>query len=495
MLTSVELFSGCGGLAKGLENAGFKHRAFVEFNKWACQSLRLNFQPEVVYERDVRTFDFSSLGNVDLVAGGPPCQPFSLGGLAKAFEDSRDMFPQAARAIHELRPQAFLFENVKGLLRGSFKRYFDYIIARLSFPDEQQRPQETWQEHLARLEKINHAHYRGLQYAVDFKLLNAADYGVPQIRERVFIVGIRMDVKCQWTWPLPTTLKPSWKTIAETIRGLPSPQSQHNIPDHIFIGGARAYPGHTGSDINRPSKTIKAGAHGVPGGENMFHFPDSSVRYMTVHEAKLIQTFPPAYKICGGWSEALRQIGNAVPVRLAEILGRHLASLLTAANRHRITQTSARQKTVESSVYARPSEPVMIQLSLFEPSTLYLVHKTPVTLLGTYRKTCREWITANNLYNYPVSDIELESIQSLRSVCRLILKHRNDAPLFFAVNGYDVVDKKTLAKLGYTVGKSHPACQKYILYKLKPLKSALEFDEKNIVPIIGKGIKSLSDKQ
>ena len=134
-MRSLELFSGCGGLAKGLELAGFEHRAFVEVNKWACQSLRANFNPKLVHEADVRDFDFGAVGPVDLIAGGPPCQPFSLGGLSRAHKDSRDMFPQAIRAIHELKPRGFVFENVKGLLRKSFSDYFEYIILRLTFPE------------------------------------------------------------------------------------------------------------------------------------------------------------------------------------------------------------------------------------------------------------------------------------------------------------------------------------------------------------------------
>jgi DNA (cytosine-5)-methyltransferase 1 len=118
-MTSIELFSGCGGLAKGLANAGFEHCAFVEFNKLACESLRANFNPALVHEADIKSFYFSTFPSVDLVAGGPPCQPFSLGGLAKAHNDHRDMFPQAVRAIRELQPRAFVFENVKGLLRKS----------------------------------------------------------------------------------------------------------------------------------------------------------------------------------------------------------------------------------------------------------------------------------------------------------------------------------------------------------------------------------------
>lgn len=331
-MTSIELFSGCGGLAKGLAMAGFQHCAFVELDKWACASLRKNFNPALVQETDIRTFDFSALPSVDLVAGGPPCQPFSLGGLAKAHNDHRDMFPQAVRAIRELKPRAFIFENVKGLLRKSFSDYFNYIMARLTFPDCISYPAETWQSHAKRLDALVFSSWAGLKYRVCHKVLNAADFGVPQIRERVFIVGLRSDVAGEWMWPPPLVTPSNRMTIREALKKLPSPTEPHNLKDHIFIDGARTYPGHTGSDINKPSKTIKAGAHGVPGGENTIRFEDGTLRYMTVREAKLIQTFPPSYQICGTWGEALRQIGNAVPVKLAEIIGRNLHSLLSASN-------------------------------------------------------------------------------------------------------------------------------------------------------------------
>ena len=327
-MNSVEIFSGCGGLAKGLEIAGFEHLAFVEFSKWACESLRRNFPADLVHESDIREFDFSGIGSVDLVAGGPPCQPFSLGGLAKAHDDHRDMFPQAVRAIRELRPKAFVFENVKGLLRKSFNQYFSYILSRLTFPDALQKSDESWQSHAERLQALLYPRWTGLKYRVQFKLLNAADYGVPQNRERVFIVGLRSDIAGEWSWPEPV-VKPSERmTIGEVLRNLPDPKGRHRLRDHVFVNGARIYPGHTGSDINKPSKTIKAGAHGVPGGENMIRFADGSVRYMTIHEAKLIQTFPANYQVSGTWGEALRQIGNAVPVKLAETIGRQLFRVL-----------------------------------------------------------------------------------------------------------------------------------------------------------------------
>ena len=326
-MTCLELFSGCGGLAKGLELAGLEHRAFVEFNKWACRSLRANFDPDLVHETDVRRFDFHSVGAVDVVAGGPPCQPFSLGGLAKAHEDARDMFPEAIRAIHELKPKAFVFENVKGLLRKSFADYFSYIILRLTFPDCAIPPQMTWREHLDSLRQIDAQNYDGLKYNVQYKLVNAVDYGVPQNRERVFIVGFRSDVATQWRWPL---VERGRKTIADAIGHLHAEGNAEKPSDHKVVPGAREYPGHSGSDYNAPSKTIKAGAHGVPGGENMIRFPDGSLRYMTVHEAKLIQTFPADYTLCGSWGEVMRQIGNAVPVLLAQKMGRQIVAALNS---------------------------------------------------------------------------------------------------------------------------------------------------------------------
>jgi DNA (cytosine-5)-methyltransferase 1 len=378
---SLEIFSGTGGLAKGLELAGFQHAAFVEFNKHACESLRENFDAEKVFFGDIKDFDLDALKDVDVVAGGPPCQPFSLGGKHKADQDSRDMFPYAIRAIERLSPKAFVFENVKGLLRTSFADYFEYIILRLTYPGFGAKRGADWKDHLHDLSSIGVLPYAGTRYDVSFKLVNAADYGVPQTRERVVIVGIRADLDASWSLPAAThsedrllwdmhvtgeywdrhdipesgrtqTTPPMqekiarlkekygmfapeqlpWRTVRDALHGIPDPRTDHGIADHIFRDGARTYPGHTGSDIDWPAKTIKAGGHGVPGGENMIRYPDGSVRYFTVCEAKRIQTFPDTFIIKGAWGEAMRQIGNAVPVLLGETVGRELASLLGVRN-------------------------------------------------------------------------------------------------------------------------------------------------------------------
>ena len=375
-MRSLELFSGAGGLAKGLENAGFEHVAFIESNKNACASLYENFDKNKVFFGDVKDFNFESLKNIDVVAGGPPCQPFSLGGKNKENQDTRDMFGYAINAVEKLEPKAFIFENVKGLLRSSFSEYFEYIILRLTYPTFK-TSNESWQEHLNQLRKLSKCSYIGIKYDVSYKLVNAANYGIPQIRERVVIVGLRSDLNLSWHFPEEThseehllwemfvteeywkrhdISKPNhlfdspkllekinrlksryglfepenfaWQTVRDALLDVPDPRSGHDISDHIFRDGARTYAGHTGSDIDLPSKTIKAGNHGVPGGENMIRYGDESVRYFTVFEAKRIQTFPDDFIIKGSWGEAMRQIGNAVPVRLAEIMGKQMIATL-----------------------------------------------------------------------------------------------------------------------------------------------------------------------
>lgn len=373
-MNSIEIFSGAGGLAKGLELAGTKHQAFIEWNADACNTLRMNYDRDIIFQGDVRNFNFDDYKNksVDIIAGGPPCQPFSLGGKAKGNDDERDMFPAAISAIRTLMPKAFIFENVKGLLRDSFAEYFRFIILQLTYPEVELKS-DNWRENFSVLQDIEKKqNHNTTKYNVTYQLVNAADYGVPQKRERVIIVGLRSDLNIKWTFPEKThsedallwakyvtgdywehhhianpesekvckemrrqlmnrygmwspELKP-WRTMRDAFEGLGEPNGHG---EHSLRKGAKAYPGHTGSDIDEPSKTIKAGGHGVPGGENTVRLPDGTIRYLSVLEAKRIQTFPDDYIITGPWGEAMRQLGNAVPVHLAYIVGN---SVIKAVN-------------------------------------------------------------------------------------------------------------------------------------------------------------------
>jgi DNA (cytosine-5)-methyltransferase 1 len=386
-MLSVELFAGAGGLAMGMSNAGFQHAAVIEWDHDACETFRDNQRRHLrsveiwpLFEGDVRDFDYGAIrGDVMVVSGGPPCQPFSLGGKHKGFLDQRDMFPEAVRAVRELRPCAFIFENVKGLLRETFAEYFEYINLQLSYPSLTLRSNETWQDHRVRLERHHTARKHPSEYNVVYRLLNAADYGVPQRRERVFLVGFRSDLGVHWSFPEQNhsedsllrdqwivgdywdkhrvarrkrpTLTPRqtarveklqsmlidgklpWLTVRDAVGNLPEPANarEATIANHIFNPGARSYPGHTGSPLDEPAKTLKAGDHGVPGGENMLARADGTVRYFTVREAARLQTFPDGYVFGGVWTEGMRQLGNAVPVKLAEAVARSVRETLRVA--------------------------------------------------------------------------------------------------------------------------------------------------------------------
>lgn len=379
-LSCLELFTGAGGLAKGLEMAGIQHKAFVEINSDACLTLANNYDERLIHNTDVRTFNFDQFGHIDIISGGPPCQPFSMGGKHKGNIDQRDMFPCACKAISMCTPKAFIFENVKGLLRKSFNSYFEYIILRLTYPEIDLAKSENWKDHLVKLEKIHTSgKYDGVKYNVIFRLLDAANYGIPQRRERVFIVGIRKDLNIEWSFPQeshsldsllwsqfvgsaywekhgikplgfehldkrirqridqllkqPTLFPPGskpWTTVRDQIGELPEPDTTGSFnTEHVLREGARSYPGHTGSYIDMPSKTLKAGDHGVPGGENMIRYQDGRIRYYTTFEAKRIQTFPESYRISGSWTESMRQIGNAVPVELGYRIAQSLSKVIS----------------------------------------------------------------------------------------------------------------------------------------------------------------------
>lgn len=398
-LTSIELFAGAGGLAMGVALAGFRSRAVVEWDKWACDTIRQNQQRAYplthdwpLYEGDVRhwsrAFDGAGLtGTLDLVAGGPPCQPFSMGGKHGAFRDERDMFPATVDVIRRLRPRAFIVENVKGLTRSSFHNYYQYIQAQLEFPELQRKVDESWADHDRRLQALKTSRRRAggsLSYELRATLVNAANYGVPQKRERVFIVGFRRDLDVRWSFPtethsldallhdqwitgaywdrhaVPKRLRPGipsahavlverlrglglppmrapWLTVRDALRGLGEPgDAASSAWNHRMQPGARAYVGHTGSPLDQPAKALKAGDHGVPGGENMQVAHDGSCRYFSVREAARLQTFPDGYLLHGSWSEAMRQLGNAVPVRLAQAVAAGVATHLLSFDQRQL---------------------------------------------------------------------------------------------------------------------------------------------------------------
>lgn len=374
-MRSVELFSGCGGLALGLSRAGFRHELMVEWNDDAVATVHHNRRRRLRHIRDwplekqdVREVAWRRFAGIDLVAGGPPCQPFSIGGKHRGHEDDRDMWPEAVRAVRETRPRAFLFENVRGMARAAFADYLRWIVANLGNPEMTAREGEDHASHTQRLE----ASTLPPSYRVLVLQVNAADYGAAQKRHRVIVAGVRADLAAtlepppathsrgrllwdQWVsgeyWrrhgleqPADSGIQPAdrptvnrlracgmapddkpWVTVRDALTGLGEPDGKGN---HVFQHGARVYPGHTGSPLDQPAKALKAGDHGVPGGENMMVKDDGSVRYFTTREAARLQGLPDTYHFPRSWTESMRQLGNAVPAQLSEAMGTWIAAML-----------------------------------------------------------------------------------------------------------------------------------------------------------------------
>ncbi|MGC4761392.1 DNA cytosine methyltransferase [Micromonospora sp. DT46] len=415
--TSVELFAGGGGLAMAVHRAGFRPLLVNELVKHACDTLKANAATSrgesehipspgerwPLVEGDVRDIKLDYLWDrVDLLAGGPPCQPFSLGGVARGDEDKRNMFPEMFRAIRNIQPKAVMCENVRGLLRPSFKPYFEYIERELRLPFEEREVNATWREHDEVLrERLNEEPTDPKRrYDVLTTTVNAADYGVPQIRNRIIIVAFRADlgidverfkqaVRPQYSeaalirsmfngsyWRrhpdvpdhvrrrvmsrLPDSAPEDdgmlpWRTLRDAIKGLNGQRPLPPVPwdrldrreyrlggftDHIGWPDARIYAGHTPNELDRPAKTVKAGVHGVPGGESVLltdellaeplHASQYTYRhrYMTVRETARVMTFPDDWKLAGPRGEQMRQLGNAVPVLLGEFFARAIATAL-----------------------------------------------------------------------------------------------------------------------------------------------------------------------
>jgi DNA (cytosine-5)-methyltransferase 1 len=395
---SIELFAGGGGLALGLAEAGFKHLAVNEIDERSLETLRANRAgPDKgrqkrwnVLAGDVRVQPWDDYrGRVGLLAGGAPCQPFSIGGIHQGDEDARNLWPAFLDVLRRVRPTAVLGENVKGLTRASFIPYLDYVCDRISAPTVEPKPGEDWRDHHTRvLAMLADGEVPDDElYVVDRRVILAADYGVPQLRHRLVIVAFRADAGVawdheapyggRWGWP-PTThdrdallaaqedgsywrehgLPPRppcvaasrrkavelagermrsgeiarWRTLRDALRGLHEPVDGQDCPgvdSHIGVPGARLYKGHSGNPLDWPAKTIKAGVHGVPGGEHVVILDSGEHRYLTVRECARVQTFPDSWMFAGPRSEASRQIGNAVPVRLAATLGKRIADTLS----------------------------------------------------------------------------------------------------------------------------------------------------------------------
>ena len=240
-MKAVELFAGAGGLALGVARAGFGHLALVEQDSFACATIRENKKRGCeltrgwpLFQVNARAFDYGKITvEPELLTAGLPCQPFSVAGKGRSYHDDRDMFTEVVRAVRELRPKAILIENVKGLVRSRLQEYFDYLLLAIASPDLARDSRQDWRMHLESLRRSQSSDSRDrLRYDVYVHTVNAADYGIPQWRERVLIVAFRSDLEAAWTLPpathgLDSLIWSQWKNGHYWSRhGLPQQRSR-----------------------------------------------------------------------------------------------------------------------------------------------------------------------------------------------------------------------------------------------------------------------------
>lgn len=328
-MRAIDIFAGAGGLSCGLKSTGWSVEAAIEYDKSAINTHRVNFPESEHICDDVKSVDFRRFRGIDLVAGGPPCQPFSVSGKRLGQLDMRDMVPEFVRAVSEAKPRAFMMENVAGLGGARFSGYLSG--------------------------KINELHDLG--YTVFAKVLNASNFGVAQRRQRLFLVGLRFDQCGQFEFPEDThdgSESRPFKSVVECLSGTPD-----DVPNRARIVYCKnpilrrsPYAGMLFNGKGRPLEGDGL-AHTVPAsaGGNRTHILDpqklivdyhtsllaggkprkgdlDGVRRLTVRESARLQSFPDSFEFEGRQSSRYSQVGNAVPPLLAKAVGGQISKAL-----------------------------------------------------------------------------------------------------------------------------------------------------------------------
>ncbi len=314
-ISSVEMCAGAGGQALGLEMAGFDHEALVEYERPMCDTLSFNRPNWNVIHGDLSEFDGRKYKGIELLAGGLPCPPFSIAGKQLGPEDERDLFPTGLRLIDEIRPRAVMIENVKGLMSESFGEYREYILSNLN----------------------------KMGYRAEWRLLNSSAYGVPQLRPRAILVGVKKNIAEFFEWPEP--LKKSPPSVGEALYDLMAANGWKNArawakaADTIaptVVGGSKK---HGGPDLG-PTRAKQAWAElGVDGMGIADEAPTKGFKGMprlTVKMVARIQGFPDSWHITGKKTNAYRQVGNAFPPPVACAIAEKIAECLSATRTARI---------------------------------------------------------------------------------------------------------------------------------------------------------------
>ena len=298
--TSIEICAGAGGQAIGLEHAGFEHLALIEIEPIACATLLLNRKNWNVINKDVKDFSAKNYKDVDLLAGGVPCPPFSIAGKQLGHLDERDLFPEALRLVKECNPKAVMLENVRGLLDIKFKEYRRRILNEL---------------------------YK-MGYQCDWRLVNASDYGVSQLRPRAILVALKKEYFEYFEWPTKNETRPL--TVGELLYDEMASLGWENvdkwklIANNIaptLVGGSKK---HGGADLG-PTRAKQSWALLGIDGKGLADTPPINgskvMPRLTLKMTALIQGFPKDWQFVGKKTPAYRQVGNAFPPPVAKAIG------------------------------------------------------------------------------------------------------------------------------------------------------------------------------
>jgi DNA (cytosine-5)-methyltransferase 1 len=305
----LEMCAGAGGQALGFEQAGFEHSALVEIDEMACKTLRFNRPHWDVIRGDLNEFDARPYSNVDVVAGGLPCPPFSKAGKQLGSQDERNLFPAALRIIQQVRPRAVVIENVRGILDAIFSDY-----------------RSAFSKQMAKL-----------GYWSDWKLFNSSDFGVPQLRPRVLFVALHKGTEHNFAWPEPFRTKAS--TVGECLydllaengwKGARAWKAAANEVAPTIVGGSKK---HGGPDLG-PTRAKQAWeALGVNGHLLAKEAPDAAfvgMPHLTVRMVARLQGFPDDWQFVGAKTSAYRQVGNAFPPPVARAVATQVRKCLEA---------------------------------------------------------------------------------------------------------------------------------------------------------------------
>jgi DNA (cytosine-5)-methyltransferase 1 len=307
-LATLEICAGGGGQSLGLEQAGFSHAAVVELDKSACETLRLNRPDWEIFQEDVRAFPGKKYRGITMVSGGVPCPPFSIAGKQLGKDDERDLFPAALRVIEDARPSAVLLENVPGFAKAKFAPYRAALVG----------------------------HLNRLGYDVTYRVLNASDFGVPQLRPRFILVAIKGSAFHRFAWPRPASAR---TTVGVALSDLMGSQGwkgaktwARNASDiaPTLVGGSKLHGGPDLGPTRARAKWLELGVdgRGIADAPPPKSFPRDGVPRLTVRMAARIQGFPDTWEFSGKKTAAYRQVGNAFPPPVACAVATSIAAAL-----------------------------------------------------------------------------------------------------------------------------------------------------------------------